>query len=127
MRTSHFTRKAVLIFILLIIGGFIYFSYDPTSSALFPKCPVFVMTGLKCTGCGSQRVVHALLHFDVITALKHNALLVLSLPFIIMLIYAEIVRETKPSLYRKVNNRRTILTSLVIIILWTIFRNIFDI
>lgn len=104
---------------------FIYFSYDPTSSQLFPKCPFFLLTGYKCPGCGSQRAIHSLLHLDIPTAFSHNALLVLLIPFLLVLVYAEIMYTKKPNLYRRVNSQGVILTIFILILLWWILRNLF--
>jgi hypothetical protein len=46
----------------------------------FPRCPFQQATGLFCPGCGSQRAIHALTHFDFPRALSFNALAVLALP-----------------------------------------------
>ncbi len=65
---------------LLIV---VYTVFDPTGNAYFPKCPFRMLTGLECPGCGAQRAVHCLLHFDIPGALSHNALLVLSIPYLV--------------------------------------------
>lgn len=110
----------------MLIGGFIYFNYDPTSSILFPKCPVYAISGIKCMGCGSQRAIYSLLNLDILSALKYNGVLVLSIPFIIVLLYAELVKNKQAKFYRKVNNRWVIMTTLIVIIAWTVARNIFN-
>ncbi len=48
---------------------------DPSTSHLFPICPLFTLTGLACPGCGLTRGFHALFHGDVLTALHFNALI----------------------------------------------------
>jgi hypothetical protein len=60
-----------------------YFLLDPATNAIFPKCPFYVLTGLKCPGCGSQRALHALLHLQVGRAFRENPLLVISLPYLL--------------------------------------------
>ena len=64
-------HKLVWVCAGLIVLGIIavYLIFDPTQSDLFPKCPFMMLTGLKCPGCGSQRVIHALLNGDVAAAL----------------------------------------------------------
>ncbi len=66
----------------LVVAASVYFTFDPSHSAWFPKCPFLVLTGYKCPGCGSQRAVHALLTGNLATAWHYNALLVVALPFI---------------------------------------------
>ena len=76
--------KWIIIFIGLIILLIIYSKYNPIESNLFPKCPFKTITGYKCPGCGSQRAIHYLLNGDIISAVKQNMLLVLSIPYIII-------------------------------------------
>jgi hypothetical protein len=54
-------------------AGVAYF--DPTSAGFFPVCPLYMLTGLACPGCGLTRGFHALFHGDILTALDYNALL----------------------------------------------------
>ncbi|MFR8803179.1 MAG: DUF2752 domain-containing protein [Anaerovoracaceae bacterium] len=58
---------------------FVYSRFSPESSSWFPKCIFLQLTGLKCPGCGSQRVVHNLLNLNIHKAFEANAFLVLSL------------------------------------------------
>ncbi len=109
--------------ILLIV---VYFSFNPANSALFPKCPFFYFTEFKCPGCGSQRAVHALLNLDFFTAFGYNALLIVSIPIIIILGYAEINRVRKPRFYLKLHSTKFIWGYFIVVIIWWIFRNIFN-
>ncbi|MBQ5663739.1 MAG: DUF2752 domain-containing protein [Bacteroidaceae bacterium] len=106
--------------------GLLYYMFNPVSNSFFPKCPFLLLTELKCPGCGSQRAIHSLLHFDIVAAFKFNALLVLSLPIIALLIYAEFNRVKKPRLYSSLHNSFFIWIYFAIIIAWWIGRNIFD-
>jgi hypothetical protein len=70
--------------------GFLYWKFDPTQAdSLFPRCPLFVWTGLKCAGCGSQRAVHSLLHGDLAAAWAYNPMFVLALPYVLVGIWLE--------------------------------------
>jgi hypothetical protein len=63
--------------------GILYWSFDPADTAnFFPACPFRFLTGYLCPGCGSQRAIHQLLHFNVAEAFALNPLLILSLPYI---------------------------------------------
>jgi hypothetical protein len=75
---------------ILIAGSVIYFNYNPVESFFFPKCPFLTLTGYKCPGCGSQRAIHALLHLDIRSAFQHNALLIISIPYILLLLITKI-------------------------------------
>ena len=74
----------------------VYLLYDPSQSALFPRCPFLMLTGLKCPGCGSQRVIHSLLGGDIAAAWHYNAFMVAALPVIALYSYAELRRRRGP-------------------------------
>lgn len=69
--------------LLLIILAILYTVYNPSDHSFFPKCPFREVTGLMCPGCGSQRAMHYLLNLDVMSALRVNGLLVLSIPYVL--------------------------------------------
>lgn len=81
-------RKGLLISTLLIFL-LMLFLYNPQHSIFFPKCPFYLLTGWQCPGCGSQRAIHCLLHFDLVQAFNYNALMVISIPYMIAGIYFE--------------------------------------
>jgi hypothetical protein len=56
---------------------------DPERQAFYPRCPLLLLTGLHCPGCGSQRALHALVHGHLGAALRLNPLAVLVLPFLV--------------------------------------------
>jgi len=53
---------------------------DP--SPYLPRCFFHDATGLFCPGCGNTRAAHALMHGDLIEALRQNAYTVIALPFL---------------------------------------------
>lgn len=55
-------------------SGFVAY-YEPTSAGFFPVCPLYVLTGFACPGCGLTRGFHSLFHGDWIGALDFNLLL----------------------------------------------------
>ncbi len=59
---------------------------DPAASALFPPCPVRLLTGWLCPGCGSLRAAHQLLHGHWAAAFGLNPLMVLAAPFLLGLL-----------------------------------------
>lgn len=74
------TKKNGPVIVLAGLGlAVLYFLLDPARYP-FPRCPFFVLTGLYCPGCGSQRALHALLHGEVVRAAGLNLLAVLSAP-----------------------------------------------
>ena len=129
----HPTRRRLLILslplllIALVALIIIYYRVSPTTSVFFPKCAFLMLTGLKCPGCGSQRAVHALLHADLASAFAHNALLVLSLPYLALLIGVRLYVHLPPasSLRATLESPLAIRTYFVITIAFWIARNVF--
>ena len=61
----------------------VFYFFDPEQGG-FLACPFRYLTGLLCPGCGSQRGLHDLLHGRIREAFDHNALLVISVPLLMM-------------------------------------------
>lgn len=57
--------------LLILAGQFI----DPASRWL-PQCPLYQWTKLYCSGCGTGRGLHALVHGDIASAFRYNLLLI---------------------------------------------------
>ena len=99
MRTGGKTisRKRIIIYItaplLLAALVLLYSRFNPEGNALFPKCIFHSLTGLKCPGCGSQRVVHYLLNGDIASAWKMNQLMIVSIPYLILGYLAEVLQH----------------------------------
>lgn len=68
--------------VLLLAGiAAVYFVLNPAQYP-FPRCPFYVLTGLYCPGCGSQRATHALLHGQLLQAASFNLLAVMAVPLL---------------------------------------------
>ena len=98
---------------------------DPAASRFVPKCLFHQLTGWQCPGCGSQRMLHALLHGDIAAAWHHNAVLLLLLPLLAPLLWLELNRTRHPRLYMRVHSVSVALTAVSLLVAWWIFRNIF--
>lgn len=126
------TRCLIIIFAALLTG--IYFIFDPAQSAWMPKCIFHLITGWDCPGCGSQRMGHALLHLDIAGAWRANAMLLCALPYLLFWIYIELNPRRHPehpaytrrlqTIHRALNSRTAILIITVVLIVWTILRNL---
>lgn len=116
MRRS--VRIAICVAAVLLAA--VYFVFDPARTP-FPRCPFLAVTGLKCPGCGSQRAVHSLLHLDLSAAWHYNALLVVSLPYLALLLVA----GRGGTLYRRLNRSGLVLAYAAAAVLWWILRNIY--
>lgn len=120
--------KISLIIVILIILCILYYIYNPDNCKFFPSCPVYVLTGFKCTGCGSQRAIHYLLNGNIVKALSENALIIIAIPYIIFSFFLEhkhILSSRLLKIRYILYGRTAILIILSIIIIFTILRNIF--
>ncbi|SNZ00327.1 DUF2752 domain-containing protein [Flagellimonas pacifica] len=73
------TKKKYIILVLgvlSVLAILLYFLYNPEKGLLFPKCPFNQYLGIYCSGCGSQRAIHDLLHLRIKDVLSHNLLLI---------------------------------------------------
>lgn len=75
---------------IAVLGGLLilYHSFNPSQHSFFLPCPLKYTTDLYCAGCGSQRAIHHLMHFEFFQAFRYNPLLVLTIP---LLIYALVI------------------------------------
>ena len=110
--------------IVILAALCIYFYFDPTTSILFPRCPFYSITGYLCPGCGTQRAIHALLRGNIPAAWHFNALLLIALPYIALLLFAEATRRRMPRFYAIVNSRPVIWFWFIVIIFWWLVRNV---
>lgn len=124
------TKKHLLTVVVALIATtalLIFFYIDPSVYPLFPKCPFLVATGLECPGCGSQRAVHQLLHFNIAGAYSQNPLIVLYLPYVLLGIYLEYFGGNKklPRVRNILYGKSAAIIILISIIIFWIGRNIF--
>lgn len=121
-------KLTIIIFIILVLlfGVFFYFN-KPGQSKFLPVCPLNYLTGIYCPVCGTTRMIYALLHLDIITAIRCN---VFMFAVSLVLMYSIFVRILK-----KFSKNRLILydvikhpcfTRVIIItsIVFTVLRNI---
>jgi hypothetical protein len=66
--------------LLIAAAATVLYQFDPSGANFFPRCPLYLFTGLYCPGCGGLRATHALLHSRISDALAWNPLLVCLLP-----------------------------------------------
>lgn len=121
------TRRSLFItFSVLALAGalLIYFFFDPLATPGMPKCLFHQLTGLQCPGCGSQRMIHALLNGDIASAWQFNPFLFFALPWVILLAFLELFPHRYTKLRERVYSAPAIITILGLILLWTILRNL---
>jgi hypothetical protein len=125
-------RTKKIVFFCLVISIFvplviIYGKLNPENSQLFPKCPFRILTSYECPGCGSQRAIHYLLNLKIGSAIQANALLVLSIPYVLLLFLAELLKPKSrffTRLYKILYSAKAIWTVFLIIVFWWFARNL---
>lgn len=124
---SRSLLKYILLLSLALTGLLMYYLFNPAEQLLFPKCPFLLMTGWQCPGCGSQRAIHYLLHFQIIDALKMNFLVVLAVPYILFALYCEWMRRKNVKIeriYRLLYGSKASMTIAFLFISFMIIRNV---
>ena len=104
----------------------VLYRYNPLQVDFYPRCLLFVFTGVLCPGCGVLRASHALLHGHLFTALGFNALFVLILPFLLYAIAAQVLQAAygRPVLRTVPLSGRNARTLLWVFVAFTLLRNI---
>lgn len=121
--TRRHPWRAVLAVGAVMLLVAVYYAVTP-DSGLYPRCLFLQLTGWQCPGCGSQRAIHALMHGDWAGAWSYNR----ALPFIVALMVVAAVAGAMPSrlprLHRALSSRKVLLAVLVLIVAWTVARNV---
>lgn len=99
---------------------------DPATLPWFPKCPIKMLTGWECPGCGSTRALHALLHGHPGRALGFNPLLVVGVPYALTLIGLEYFggRRRWPRLREAMTSRAACRIILGVLVVYMLLRNL---
>jgi hypothetical protein len=58
--------------------------FDPNRPGHYPGCPIRLLTGYYCPGCGGLRALHDLIHGQLYAALSSNLLVVLAVPVAVL-------------------------------------------
>ena len=117
---------AILIMAVALGAGAIYFLFDPNESGFFPRCVFLTLTGWKCPGCGTQRAAHALLHGDVMGAMRYNAFLLIALAMVALCAWGEWKRTTNTRLYLASSSKWVVGGFLAMVLAWWVLRNVMD-
>lgn len=129
MVTSRFLKYSIVLLLLVVIVK-VYSVYHPLDNNIFPKCPFRETTGLMCPGCGSQRAMHYLFNFNVLKAINANALLVISIPYILTGLFFDSVKMPGTGMLkwrRIIYGKNAIVIVLSLIFMFWILRNVITI
>jgi len=69
----------ILVTVAILISGAVLFFFNPSTHGFYPVCLFHELTGLNCPGCGGTRAAYQLLHGHLLSALRDNALFILTL------------------------------------------------
>ena len=123
------SRKRIVtlaVIVVLIVAAVVYFVVDPSSSRWMPRCIFLSLTGFKCPGCGSQRVIHALLHGDVALAAHYNAFLLGAIPVIGLYLINDYTPLRSRRLDHVLKHPATIATLVALLLAWWVLRNVYE-
>lgn len=134
MKTTARLKKLILyLFISVIIILSVLTVYYMTGITW--RCPFNLITGLifnnrglYCPGCGSTRAVMKYIHLDFKGGFMMNMLFPLELIYIIYVLAVSCVSYIKNGRFNyRSPNKAVDITVLVIILIWWVVRNIFNI
>lgn len=114
----------------LVIAAMALYQNPPGSSWITPPCMMHKYTGLHCPGCGSTRATYALLHGDILGAMKKNIVFVIALPFLLWWIARTTWRwihnrPSPPDTQARLDfQKRLSWTLVVIVMLFSVLRNL---
>lgn len=99
---------------------------DPTTpGGLLPVCPMKALFGVDCPGCGTTRMLYCVLHGDLLSAARFNAVTLVGLAFFVVAYltwtYGRIVGRQIVSWQ---HHRWAAVVALTLLMLWFVVRNL---
>ena len=109
----------------LLRQGLLLLLYALVDPALgyFPSCQIYLWTGVRCPGCGTQRALHALLGGQLGEALHYNYFLLIMLPLGLLYLALPRYGERCPRLARLLCHPMTLLLLALLTLGWVVLRN----
>lgn len=108
----------------MVLGAiWLYFS-NPQGAGI--PCPVRLLTGFYCAGCGTSRALRSILHLKFYQAFRYNPAMVILLPFIMVYIAARIIDYLKTG-QNNIDKRlsfRALLWVIILLLVYSVVRNI---
>ena len=117
-------KKWIFVVIILLITGYYFFLNPYEQEYFFISCPFYKITGYQCSGCGSQRAFHEILHLNFKEAFHQNALVLLGIPYFSLIFFTSFFQEKFAKLRQVLIGKKTILILFIIVILFGVFRNL---
>ena len=117
-------KKWIFVVIILVIMGYYFFLNPYEQEYFFISCPFYKITGYQCSGCGSQRAFHEILHLNFREAFHQNALVLIAIPYFSLIFFTSFFQEKFAKLRQLLIGKKTTLILFFIVILFGIFRNL---
>ena len=117
-------KKWIFVVIILLITGYYFFLNPYEQEYFFISCPFYKITGYQCSGCGSQRAFHEILHLNFREAFHQNALVLIAIPYFSLIFFTCFFQEKFAKLRKLLIGKKTILILFIIVIFFGIFRNL---
>lgn len=117
--------RAVVPLAAVALGAAVLFLFPPQRYNFYPHCPIYRYFHVQCPGCGTTRVLAALLHGNFAEALHFNALTTLLMPMAatyVSICYCRFVQR-KPFRWPEVP-RAAVPSALAAAILFAVVRNL---
>jgi hypothetical protein len=126
LSVQRFGRIWALASVVTIGLGLAYlYRVFPGDPGATPDCPVWALTGLKCPGCGTLRMLHHLLHGRVSDALLQNPLAFVALPVMVWFLVDLVMRCGGARAWRPTRPVLNPTVVLVVVLTWGVGRNLF--
>ncbi len=112
-----------------VLLTFLYAFVSPAQSWWMPKCPIKLLTGWQCPGCGIQRFAHAVLQGHIREAFAYNYFLIPTLPYLALFPLRELLPQgtLRRRLSAIIEHKAVIFAYVVAYCLWFVVRNIYGI
>ena len=117
-------KKWIFVVVILVIAGYYYILNPYEQKDFFISCPFYKITGFQCSGCGSQRAFHEILHLNFKEAFHQNALVLLGIPYFSLIFFTSFFQGKFAKLRQVLIGKKTTLILFFIVILFGIFRNL---
>ncbi len=117
-------KKWIFVVIIIVIMGYYFFLNPYEQEYFFISCPFYKITGYQCSGCGSQRAFHEILHLNFEEAFHQNALVLFGIPYFSLIFFTSFHQEKYAKLRQLLIGKKTIIILFIIVILFGVFRNL---
>jgi len=78
-------RQVSSLAVAAVAAAAVLYALNPERYGIYPRCPLYALTGLKCAGCGTLRAAHYALHGDFARAFAFNPFLAVAAPALLAL------------------------------------------